>query len=170
MVAARIAFGTSGMVLFALCAILRSVGSLGGWKLLLGQSSKAAADEGTCPSVFARLNRHGAPGRGLVIARVLMTLVLFATMSPTIAGRFNRIIDLAVILMVRPYVYESVAVVKVVFGHKLPRRTFGACKWIAIAAAEFQAGAARPSRPGPGRGAHVAGRQGVDHVPRCFVR
>ncbi|HXV91026.1 MAG TPA: hypothetical protein VD707_06625, partial [Gemmatimonadales bacterium] len=50
------------------------------------------------------------------------------------AGQFNRIIDLAVILVVIPYIYASVAVVKVVFDHQLPRRTFLLYKWIAIAA------------------------------------
>jgi arginine:agmatine antiporter len=132
--AARIAVGTPGMVIIAVCAVLKSVGSLGGWMLLVGQSSKAAADDGMFPQVFARLNRHGVPGRGLVIVGILMTIVLFATMSPTIAGQFNRIIDLAVILVVIPYIYASVAVVKVVFDHRLPRRTFLLYKWIAIAA------------------------------------
>jgi arginine:agmatine antiporter len=122
------------MVIIAVCAVLKSVGSLGGWMLLVGQSSKAAADDGMFPQVFARLNRHGVPGRGLVIVGILMTIVLFATMSPTIAGQFNRIIDLAVILVVIPYIYASVAVVKVVFDHQLPRRTFLLYKWIAIAA------------------------------------
>ena len=99
--------------------------------LLVGQSAKAAADDGMFPAVFARLNRHGVPGRGLVIVGVLMTIVLFATMSPTIAGQFSRIIDLAVILVVVPYIYSSVAVVKVVYDHQLPARTFQTYKWIA---------------------------------------
>lgn len=135
--AARLAVGTPGMVVIALCAILKSVGSLGGWMLLVGQSAKAAADDGMFPSVFARLNRHGVPGRGLAIVGVLMTIVLFATMSPTIAGQFSRIIDLAVILAVVPYVYASVAVVKVVYDHKLPRKTFQLYKWIALAAVAY---------------------------------
>ena len=37
----------------------------------------------------ARVNRHGVPGVGLTIVGVLMTIVLFATMSPTIAGQFS---------------------------------------------------------------------------------
>jgi arginine:agmatine antiporter len=135
--AARLAFGTPGMVIVALCAILKSVGSLGGWMLLVGQSAKAAADDGMFPSVFGRLNRHGVPGPGLAIVGVLMTAVLFATMSPTIAGQFSRIIDLAVILVVVPYIYSSVAVVKVVFDHQLPPRTFLMYKWIAIAAVAY---------------------------------
>jgi arginine:agmatine antiporter len=102
--------------------------------LLVGQSAKAAADDGMFPPVFGRLNRHGVPAAGLVIVSVLMTLVLFLTMSPTIAGQFSRIIDAAVILIILPYVYASVAVVKVVYDHKLARRTFQTYKWIALGA------------------------------------
>ena len=132
--AARMAIGTPGMVIIALCAILKSVGSLGGWMMLVGQSAKAAADDGMFPKAFARLNRHGVPGRGLVIVSILMTIVLFATMSPTIAGQFNTIINLAVILVVVPYIYASAAVVKVVYDHKVSPRTFQLFKWVAFVA------------------------------------
>jgi arginine:agmatine antiporter len=135
--AARLAVGTWGMVVISLCAILKSVGSLGGWMLLVGQSAKAAADDGMFPTAFGRLNGRGVPGRGLVIVGGLMTIVLFATMSPTLAGQFNRIVDLAVILAVVPYIYASVAVVKVVYDHRLPARTFQTFKWIAIAAVGY---------------------------------
>ena len=33
------------------------------------------------------------------------SLVLFATMSPTLAGQFNRMVDIAVVLIIVPYVY-----------------------------------------------------------------
>ena len=45
-------WGTSGMVVIAVCAVLKSFGSLGGWMLLVGQSAKAAADDGMFPAVF----------------------------------------------------------------------------------------------------------------------
>jgi arginine:agmatine antiporter len=135
--AARLAIGTPAVVIVSLCAILKSVGSLGGWMLLVGQSAKAAADDGMFPKVFGRMNRYGVPGSGLAIVGVLMTIVLFATMSPTIAGQFSRIIDLAVILAVIPYIYSAVAVVKVIFDRHLPRRTFQTYKWIAIAAVVY---------------------------------
>jgi arginine:agmatine antiporter len=102
--------------------------------LLVGQSAKAAADDGMFPAAFARLNDNGVPGRGLVIVAVLMTIMLFATMSPTLAGQFNNLVNLAVILIIVPYIYSAVAVVKVVHDHKLPRRTFLTYKWIAITA------------------------------------
>ena len=135
--AARLAVGTPGVVIISICAILKSVGSLGGWMLLVGQSAKAAADDGTFPKVFAKMNRFGVPGPGLAIVGVLMTVVLFATMSPTIAGQFSRIIDLAVILVVVPYIYASVAVVKVTYDHKVPARTFTLYKVISIAAVVY---------------------------------
>jgi len=135
--AARIAAGTPGAVIVSLCAILKSLGSLGGWMLLVGQSAKAAADDGMFPRVFARLNRHQVPGAGLVIVATLMTIVLFATISPTLAGQFSRIVDLAVILAVIPYIYASVAIVKIVHDRRLPRTTFQAFKWIAMAAVAY---------------------------------
>src|SRR4030095_16125475 len=98
--------------------------------MMVGHSAKAAAGDGMFPAVFGRVNRHGVPGVGLTIVGVLMTIVLFATMSPTIADQFSRIIDLAVILAVIPYLYASVAVVKVVHDHGLPARTFRTYKWI----------------------------------------
>jgi arginine:agmatine antiporter len=135
--AARMAVGTTGMVIIGVCAILKSVGSLGGWMLLVGQSAKAAADDGMFPKIFGRLNRYGVPGIGLAIVSVLMTIALFATMSPTIAGQFDRIINLTVILIVIPYIYASVAVVKVVYDRVGRGRTFTFFKFVALAAVGY---------------------------------
>ncbi len=53
-----------------------------------------------------------------------MTIVLFTTMSPMIAGQCRRIIDLALILVVVPHIYASVSLVKMVYDHQLPTPTF----------------------------------------------
>jgi arginine:agmatine antiporter len=132
--AARMAVGEWGAIIIAICAVLKSVGSLGGWMLLVGQSGKAAADDGMFPKVFARLNRNGVPGHGLIIISTLMTLVLFATMSPTLAEQFNHIVDLAVILIIVPYIYSAVAVVKVVHDHGASHANFFNYKWVALIA------------------------------------
>jgi arginine:agmatine antiporter len=108
---ARIAIGPAAAIVIAVCAVLKSVGSLGGWMLLVGQSAKAAADDGMFPKVFGRLNSHGVPAIGLIIVAVLMTLVLFLTMSPTIADQFSRAVDLAVILIIVPYIYSCIALI-----------------------------------------------------------
>ena len=49
-------------------------------------------------------------------------------------GLFLLPVNLAVILVVVPYIYASAAVVKVVYDHKVPRRTFQLFKWIAVVA------------------------------------
>ncbi len=50
--AARLSLGTTGAIVISVCAVLKSVGSLGGWMLLVGQSAKAAADDGMFPRIF----------------------------------------------------------------------------------------------------------------------
>ena len=89
------------------------------------------------PTVFARLESPRRPARGSCLVGVLIAIFIFATMSPTIAGQFSRIIDLAVVLAVIPYIYASVAVVKVVYDHRLPARTFLTYKWIAMVAVVY---------------------------------
>jgi arginine:agmatine antiporter len=135
--AARLAIGNWGAVVISICAIFKSIGSLGGWMLLVGQSSQAAAQDGMFPRVFARTNHHGVPGAGLVIVAVLMTVVLFATMSPTLAEQFTVITNLAVILVVLPYIYSAVAVAKVNYDHGVARRTRTVYIVIALAAVGY---------------------------------
>jgi arginine:agmatine antiporter len=135
--AARMAVGTPGMVIIGVCAILKSLGSLGGWMLLVGQSAKAAADDGMFPKIFGRMNRYGVPGAGLVIVSVLMTIALFATISPSIASQFELIINLTVVLVVLPYIYASVAVVKVVFDRIGRGKIFNFYKVVALVAALY---------------------------------
>jgi arginine:agmatine antiporter len=59
--AARIAFGAAERR-YRVCAAVTRI--LGGWMLLVGQSAKAAADDGMFPRIFARLNCHGVPASG----------------------------------------------------------------------------------------------------------
>jgi len=63
-----------------------------------------------------------------------MTIVLFATMSPTLAGQFNTIVDLAVILIIVPYVYAAASVVKVMHDCQLPAAAIRRYKWLAVVA------------------------------------
>src|SRR6185312_15951234 len=135
--AARMVVGTPGMVVIGLCAILKSLGALGGWMLLVGQSAKAAANDGMFPRIFGRTNRHGVPGLGLAIVSILMTAVVFATMSPTIAGQFDRIINFTIILVVVPYIYAAVAGVKVVHDHVGKGRSLTLFTFVAFSAVAY---------------------------------
>ena len=121
--AARLALGTPGAYIISVCAVLKSMGSLGGWMLLVGQSAKAAADDGMFPRGHRTPQQQRRARLGaLYRMAVLMTVVLFATMSPTLAGQFNNLVNLAVILIIVPYVYLAVAVVKVIHDRDLPAK------------------------------------------------
>src|SRR5215831_12349074 len=134
---ARIALGPVAAIVISVCAVLKSIGSLGGWMLLVGQSAKAAADDGMFPKVFGTLNEHGVPRTGLLIVSALMTLVLFATMSPTIADQFNRAVDLAVILIIVPYIYSAIALINLLAIHHDSGTRLQAYRLFAIVAVAY---------------------------------
>ena len=106
--AVRIALGSTAGNVVALCAAAGCLGSLGGWTLLVGQTAKAAADDGLFGNVFARVNRRGVPSAGLAIVAGIMTLQVLATMSPTAAQQFGKIASIAVIMTLLPYIYSSI--------------------------------------------------------------
>ncbi len=114
--AARIALGPFAANTVALCAAIGCLGSLGGWTLLVGQSAKAAADDGLFGSIFARVNKKGVPATGLAIVAALMTLQVLATMSPTASEQFGKLASVAVIMTLLPYMYSCIAIKVLGYG------------------------------------------------------
>ncbi len=167
--AAGIAFGKAGIVVVALCAILKSSGALGGWMLLVGESAQAASRDGMFPSLFGKTNANGVPVRGLVLVSLLMTLVVILTMSPTIAHQFDAIIDLAVVLVVIPYLYSSVAVWHVCHDHNVPEATLRRYVAIGLVASAYCLWALWGSAPGTGRNALIVVCASVPLYP-IFIR
>lgn len=107
--AATIALGPVGGAITAACAVIACLGSLGGWMLLVGQSGKAAADDKLFPAFFTHVNKKDVPVKGLIVTAGLMTLFLFATISPNLSKQFQIITQVAVFLTLLPYLYTSVA-------------------------------------------------------------
>lgn len=118
--AVSIALGNTAGNIVALCAAAGCLGSLGGWTLLVGQTAKAAADDGLFGNIFARVNCRGVPSAGLAIVAGIMTLQVLATMSPTAAQQFGKIASIAVIMTLLPYIYSSVAI-KILGRDKMSR-------------------------------------------------
>jgi arginine:agmatine antiporter len=117
--AARLALGPIGGNAVAICAAIGCLGSLAGWTLLVGQTAKAAADDGLFPAVFAKVNARGVPAAGLAIVAVIMSVQVIATMSPTASEQFGKIASIAVILTLLPYIYSSISV-KILGYKKMP--------------------------------------------------
>ncbi len=107
--AASIVLGPVVGKIVAACAAIACLASLSGWMLLLGQSSKAAADDKLFPAIFAKVNRYNVPVRGLIIAAILMSILLSITIEPHLSQQFNTIISIAVFMALFAYLYSAVA-------------------------------------------------------------
>lgn len=101
--------GPIGAVIIGICAILKTGSSLVGWTLTISETAAAAARDGLFPKAYARANREGVAVWNFLISAVIMTIITIATASPSLNQQFNEIVDMAVILVVLPYLYSAIA-------------------------------------------------------------
>ncbi|GAA5189211.1 putrescine-ornithine antiporter [Ferrimonas gelatinilytica] len=94
---------TVGNIILVL-AVMACVGSLLGWQFTLSQTSKYTADDNLFPKIFSKVNKAGAPIAGMIIAGVLQTLMAFSTMSPDASQQFGKLVDLAAVTNIVPYI------------------------------------------------------------------
>jgi putrescine:ornithine antiporter len=99
-----------GKIIMAL-AVIACVGSLLGWQFTLAETAKYTADFNMFPKVFAKLNKVGAPVAGMIIAGVIQTLFAVSTMSPDAAAQFGKLVDLAAVTNIVPYITAISALV-----------------------------------------------------------
>ena len=71
--------------------------------LVTGESGARAAQRGFLPAVFGRVRRNGSAGPGLLIIATMMTALAMLTLSPTVSGQFETLIEMVVILVVMTY-------------------------------------------------------------------
>ncbi|GAB3506277.1 amino acid permease [Pseudoxanthomonas daejeonensis] len=96
-------FGPWAVPVIAAAAALKASGTLGGWMLVTGESGARAAQRGFLPSIFGRLRANGSAATGLFIIATMMTLLAVLTLSPTVSGQFETLIEMVVILVVMAY-------------------------------------------------------------------
>ena len=94
---------TVGRVIMAL-AVLACLGSLLGWQFTIAQTGKAAAEERMFPKLFAKVNAMGAPLAGMFVLGVVQTLLALSTISPSLSKQFSKLVNLAVVTNVIPYI------------------------------------------------------------------
>jgi arginine:agmatine antiporter len=107
--AVQVAIGPTAGAIVSFCAAVGCLGSLGGWTLVVGQTAKAAADDGLFPPLFAKVNAAGTPYLGLVLVAAMMTGIVLFTISPTAAAQFGVISSISVIMTLLPYIYTCAA-------------------------------------------------------------
>lgn len=104
------------------CAILACFGTLAGWTLLVGQSAKAAADDGLFPAIFSKVNRYNVPVLGLVVVATMMTVILLFTISSSLTQQFERVGLTTVFLCLLIYLYCSATAIVLSYRYRMRKK------------------------------------------------
>ena len=96
----------------AACALLKASGTLGGWIMVTAQTTRSSAEAGYFPKVLSSMREDGVPVRDLIVLAVLMTIVAFATVQPTVGEQFGVLINVATNLSLAVYALCCVALVR----------------------------------------------------------
>lgn len=116
LVAAAI-FGPWAAPLIAAAAALKATGTLGGWMQVTGEAGARAAMRGYLPRWFAIMRPNGAAHWGLLFVAVAMTVIAFATQSPTVAGQFGIIIGMVTLMIVLAYLAAGLSLLRGTAAH-----------------------------------------------------
>jgi putrescine:ornithine antiporter len=114
---------TIGKIIMAL-AVIACVGSLLGWQFTLSQTSKYTADGRMFPAFFSKVSAKNAPIIGMVVAGVIQTLMAISTMSPDATAQFNKLVNLAAVTNIVPYITSISALMVVMYKAKTDKHKF----------------------------------------------
>ena len=92
-----------GKLIMAL-AVVACIGSLLGWQFTLAQTAKMSADQRLFPRFFSRVTQANAPVLGLLACATLQSLIALSTISPSASAQFSKLVNLAVVTNLVPYV------------------------------------------------------------------
>jgi len=101
-VVARIA-GAGAAAFVAACALFKASGTLGGWVLVTAETTRASAEAGFLPRLFAHTRADGVPVPTLVLLALMMTVIAVFTAMPTIAETFTLLINVSTNLALAVY-------------------------------------------------------------------
>jgi arginine:agmatine antiporter len=105
-------FGEGAIPLVAGAGMLKTLGTLAGFVLMTAQVSRAAADHGLLPQVFARTRAGDTPVAGLVVAGIIGTVALILTISPTLGRQFGLLIEASTTFALLTYLGACCAALK----------------------------------------------------------
>jgi len=98
--------------LVALCGGLKALGTLAGWVLMTAQVSRAAADHGLLPQMFARTRAGDTPVAGLIIAGMLGTAIIGLTIAPTLGKQFGYLAEASTLFALLTYLGACAAALR----------------------------------------------------------
>src|SRR6478672_4387352 len=112
-----------GSVIMAL-AVMACLGSLLGWQFTIAQTGKSAADERMFPAFFTKVNSLGAPVIGMIVLGIVQSGLALMTISPTLSEQFGKLVNLAVVTNVIPYIIALSALPVMMWAASVPATTY----------------------------------------------
>ncbi|WP_332659417.1 amino acid permease [Brevundimonas sp.] len=94
-------FGASIGAAVAAAAVIKAVGTLGGWVMLGGETARAAAHNGYLPSGFGAGDR--TPIANPLLGGAIMSVVAVISGQPTLGGQFGMLIGVTSVLSLAVY-------------------------------------------------------------------
>lgn len=84
------------------------------WNLSSASAAKTSADHGYLPKAYAYTNKHGINSKGLVINGIIMTVIelILMMLGSNIAAAFNITVTISVLLLLFPYFWSGIALLK----------------------------------------------------------
>lgn len=131
-------FGGSIAGLVAVCAIIKTIGTVGGWVMMGGETARAAARQGYLPSGFGAGDR--TPVANPLLGAAIMSVVTVLSGQPTLGGQFGLLVGVTSVLTLTVYGVCSVSL------FRLARRS--RARIIAVAGLAFAAAAVAFAAPG----------------------
>jgi arginine:agmatine antiporter len=104
--------GPAAGPLVAICGALKALGTLAGWVLMSAQVSRAAADHGLLPQMFARTRAGDTPVAGLLVAGAIGTVMIVLTMAPTLSQQFGYLIEASTLFALFTYLGACAAALR----------------------------------------------------------
>jgi putrescine:ornithine antiporter len=107
-----------GNIIMAL-AVMACVGSLLGWQFTLAQTAKMTADQNMFPALFRKVSKRDAPILGMLVCGVLQTLMALSTISPNASAQFTKLVSLAAVTNLIPYVTAATGLLVMMYKAKV---------------------------------------------------
>ena len=101
--------------------VIACIGSLLGWQFTVAQVFKSSADVGYFVPIFSRVTKIGTPIVGMMVLLAVQTALALMTASPELSETFGKVVNLAVVTNLVPYVMSMAAIVTIQNVSNMPK-------------------------------------------------
>ena len=127
--AAAVLWGDKARYWVAGGVAIAAFGALNGWILVQGQIPMTIARDKLFPELFARENKKGAPGLGIIMGSVIVSVIMIMNYTKGLVEQFRFITLLSTLTTLVPYLFVSASYVIIVSEEK---RTLNAREWARV--------------------------------------